>query len=110
MTTPQVAAVSAAVTEAVLAVPGVACLRPGLRGLLHSVVSRPEARTAATGGERSAVRVTLGAAGSVTAVHIDIVARAQHRAADVARAVRAAAAETAAASPAAVKVTVTGIV
>ncbi|MEU6300074.1 Asp23/Gls24 family envelope stress response protein [Streptomyces erythrochromogenes] len=99
MTTPRADAVSAAVTDAVLAVPGVACLRPGLRGLLHAAVGRP-----------GAVRVVLDATGSVRALQVEIVARSQHRAADVARAVRAAAAEAAAAPPAAVRITVTGIV
>ncbi|MFJ1565820.1 hypothetical protein ACIOG8_16610 [Streptomyces erythrochromogenes] len=99
MTTPRADAVSAAVTDAVLAVPGVACLRPGLRGLLNAAVRRP-----------GAVRVGLDATGSVRALHIEIVARSQYRTADVARAVRTAAAGAAAAPPTAVKVTVTGIV
>ncbi|AQT75803.1 MULTISPECIES: hypothetical protein [Streptomyces] len=99
MTTSPADAVCGAVTDAVLAVPGVACLRPGLRGLLQAAGRRP-----------GAVRVAHDAAGAVRAVHIEIVARAQHRTADVARAVRTAAAEAAAAPPAAVTVTVTGIV
>ncbi|MFE7184298.1 hypothetical protein [Streptomyces erythrochromogenes] len=99
MTTPRADSVSAAVADAVLAVAGVACLRPGLSGLLHAAVRRP-----------GAVRVALGATGSVRALHIEFVARSQHRTADVARAVRTAAAGAAGAPPAAVKVTVTGIV
>ncbi|MFD4244539.1 hypothetical protein ACFWP3_23535 [Streptomyces sp. NPDC058525] len=94
MTIPRAEAVSTAVTDAVLAVPGVACLRPGLRSLLHAAVRRPGVGAGATGRERSAVRLTFSASGSVAAVHIEIVARAQHRTADAAAA----------------KVTVTGIV
>ncbi|MEU8777103.1 Asp23/Gls24 family envelope stress response protein [Streptomyces sp. NPDC048606] len=105
MNTPRTATVSAAVTDAVLDVPGVACLRPGLRSLLHAAVRRPGPVE-----DRGAVRVTVGPCGSVTALHIEFVARAPHRAADVARAVRAAAAETASLPRAAVRVTVTGIV
>ncbi|MFJ3876883.1 Asp23/Gls24 family envelope stress response protein [Streptomyces sp. NPDC090077] len=103
-------AVSAAVADAVLEVPGVACLRPGLRSLLHTAARRPGTGPAAGADDRSGVHVTLGAAGTVTALHVEFVARAQHRAADVARAVRTAAAGTASVPRAAVKVTVTGVV
>lgn len=34
-------ALTQTVAEAVLAVPGVACLRPGLLSLLHTAVTRP---------------------------------------------------------------------
>ncbi|MGT2532797.1 Asp23/Gls24 family envelope stress response protein [Streptomyces nojiriensis] len=97
------------VTEAVLAVPGVACLRPGLRGLLRTAGTRPPAAPD-PGAPGSAVRITFDSRGSVAGLHIDVVVRAQHQAARTARAVRAAAAEAAAATPGAVKVTVTGIV
>ncbi|MEC4575767.1 hypothetical protein [Streptomyces virginiae] len=97
------------VTEAVLAVPGVACLRPGLRGLLHRAGARPPAaRDAPAAG--SAVRITFDAQGSVAGLEIDVVVRAGQQAARTARAVRAVAAGAAAATPGAVKVTVTGIV
>ncbi|MFG2621222.1 Asp23/Gls24 family envelope stress response protein [Streptomyces sp. NPDC048507] len=109
MKTPPARADSAAVAEAVLTVPGVACLRPGLRGLLYAPGPRPPAaRGSGTGS--SAVRVTLGTDGSVAALRVEVVVRARHRAADVARAVREAAAEAAAAPAAAVRVVVTGIV
>ncbi|MFD8144024.1 hypothetical protein [Streptomyces sp. NPDC059708] len=94
-------AVRASVTEAVLAVPGVACLRPGLRGLLRPALAPGEAG--------SAVRVAWAADGTVCGLHVDIVVRAPYQAAAVARAVRDAAVR-ATARPAAVRVVVTGIV
>ncbi|MFC9815466.1 Asp23/Gls24 family envelope stress response protein [Streptomyces virginiae] len=97
------------VAEAVLAVPGVACLRPGLRSLVHRAATRaPAARAPGTPG--SAVRITFDSRGSVAGLQIDVVVRAGQQAARTARAVRAAAAEAAAATPGAVRVTVTGIV
>ncbi|MCC0093378.1 Asp23/Gls24 family envelope stress response protein [Streptomyces flavotricini] len=98
------------VAEAVLDVPGVACLRPGLRGLLHTAAGTrpPAARLPDDPG--SAVRITFDARGRAASLHIDVVVRAQHQAARTARAVRAAAAEAAATAPGAVRVTVTGIV
>ncbi|RSS39004.1 hypothetical protein EF912_33540, partial [Streptomyces sp. WAC07061] len=95
------------ITEAVLAVPGVACLRPGLRSLLKAADTRGPASGEA-GNPGSAVRITFDARGAVTALQIDVVVRARQQAARTARAVRAAAAEAAAAPPGAVKVTVTG--
>ncbi|AZM93549.1 hypothetical protein [Streptomyces sp. W1SF4] len=97
------------ITAAVLAVPGVACLRPGLRSLLKAADTRVPAFGEA-GNSGSAVRITFDARGAVTALQIDVVVRARQQAARTARAVRAAAAEAAAAPPGAVKVTVTGIV
>ncbi|MFH8259293.1 hypothetical protein [Streptomyces roseolus] len=97
------------VTDAVLAVPGVACLRPGLRTLLHTAASRqPDAVDRRDPG--TAVRITFDARGRVSALRIDVVVRAQHQAAHTAGTVRAAAAEAAATTPGAVRVTVTGIV
>ncbi|MFE9046006.1 Asp23/Gls24 family envelope stress response protein [Streptomyces sp. NPDC012421] len=93
-----------AVADAVLAVPGVACLRPGLRGLLRA--SGPDPRTP----PGSALLITWGPGGTVTALRVDVVVRAQHQAARTARAVRAAAAAAASAPPEAVRVNVTGIV
>ncbi|MFD5485273.1 hypothetical protein ACFWIV_07465 [Streptomyces virginiae] len=103
------------VAEAVLAVPGVACLRPGLRSLLRRAATRPPAARAPgtpgpPGSAGSAVRLTFDARGSVAGLQIDVVVRAEQQAARTARAVRAAAAEAAAATPGAVRVTVTGIV
>ncbi|OLO25431.1 hypothetical protein PZ61_0237700 [Streptomyces sp. MNU77] len=97
------------VTDAVLAAPGVACLRPGLRSLLHLAASRqPDANGRPDPG--TAVRITYDSRGRVAALQIDIVVRAQHQAARTAHAVRLAAAEAAATTPGAVRVTVTGIV
>ncbi|WP_030748919.1 hypothetical protein [Streptomyces griseus] len=97
------------VTDAVLAVPGVACLRPGLRSLLRA--SGPRQRSAADRPDPgTAVRVVYDARGRIAALRIDVVVRAQHHAARTADAVRAAASEAAAAPPGAVRVTVTGIV
>ncbi|MFE1273190.1 Asp23/Gls24 family envelope stress response protein [Streptomyces sp. NPDC058757] len=97
------------VADAVLAVPGVACLRPGLRSLLRTAASRqPDAGDPRDPG--SAVRITFDARGRVAALRVDVVVRARHQAARTAGAVRAAAAEAAATTPGAVRVTVTGIV
>ncbi|GGR69739.1 Asp23/Gls24 family envelope stress response protein [Streptomyces roseolus] len=97
------------VTDAVLAVPGVACLRPGLRSLLRATGSRqPAAADRLDPG--TAVRITYDSRGRIAALRIDIVVRAQHQAARTANAVREAVAEAAATTPAAVRVTVTGIV
>ncbi|MER7763506.1 hypothetical protein [Streptomyces sp. NPDC097619] len=133
-------AVAGAVAEAVLAVPGVACLKPGLRGLLRSVL--PSGATAArpadgagsvrhpprggsdspgaeAGGQltevpsgtvRAAVRLESDAAGRVVRVHVFLLARHGERAADVAGRARAAAAGAAAVPLSAVEVTVAGIV
>ncbi|GGQ07163.1 hypothetical protein GCM10010215_35580 [Streptomyces virginiae] len=54
------------VAEAVLAVPGVACLRPGLRSLLRRAATRPPAARApgtpgSAGSAGSAVRLTFDA-------------------------------------------------
>ncbi|MFD8208817.1 hypothetical protein ACFV2S_20785 [Streptomyces sp. NPDC059695] len=102
-------ALARTVTEAVLAVPGVACLRPGLRSLLHSSGVRPPAALGAAEPD-SAVRITWDSQGRVTGMHIRIVVRAERQAARTAQAVRAAAAGAAAAAPEVVRVTVTGIV
>ncbi|MFB7517290.1 hypothetical protein [Streptomyces sp. NPDC056144] len=97
------------VTDAVLAVPGVACLRPGLRSLLPAAAfGRSGADSRRDPG--SAVLVTFDARGRVEALRIDVVVRAQHQAARTAHAVRVAAAEAAATPSAAVRVNVTGIV
>ncbi|MEE1815830.1 hypothetical protein PUR59_12520 [Streptomyces sp. SP18ES09] len=96
------------VADAVLAVPGVACLRPGLRALLHAPGVRPAG--AGASDPDSAVRITRDSQGRVTAMHIRIVVRAERQAARTAQAVRAAAAGAAAAAPEVVRVTVTGIV
>ncbi|MFE6225940.1 MULTISPECIES: hypothetical protein [unclassified Streptomyces] len=102
-------AVTRQVADAVLAVPGVACLRPGLRSLLRTGASRrPDAEDQRDPG--GAVRITFDARGRVTAVRVDVVVRAQHQAARTAGAVLAAAAEAAATPPGTVRVTVTGIV
>ncbi|WP_241741386.1 Asp23/Gls24 family envelope stress response protein [Streptomyces sp. L2] len=114
------------IAQAVLGVPGVAFLRPGLAGLLRasaSVMARVGDRSNA--GEqwerertRSAVRVRRGAGQRTTAVEVSIVLSRGHRALDVARAVHAAV-ERAAAGPSGsdgadlgvtVTVTVTGLV
>ncbi|MFK0211286.1 MULTISPECIES: hypothetical protein [unclassified Streptomyces] len=95
------------VADAVLAVPGVACLRPGLRALLHAPGVRP---ASGASDPDSAVRITRDPQGRVTAMHIRIVVRAERQAARTAQAVRAAAAGAAAAAPEVVRVTVTGIV
>ncbi|GGY38444.1 hypothetical protein [Streptomyces omiyaensis] len=97
------------VTDAVLAVPGVACLRPGLRSLLRAGSSRQPA-AADRSDPGTAVHIAYDSRGRTTALRIDIVVRAQHQAAHTASAVRAAAAEAAATTPGAVRVTVTGIV
>ncbi|QES47733.1 hypothetical protein DEJ50_07810 [Streptomyces venezuelae] len=97
------------VTYAVLAVPGVACLRPGLRSLLQATGSRQQA-AADQPDPGGAVRITYGPRGRVAALRIEIVVRARHQAASTAAAVRAAAVEAAATTPGAVRVTVTGIV
>ncbi|MEU3400997.1 hypothetical protein [Streptomyces filamentosus] len=97
------------ITDAVLAVPGVACLRPGLRSLLRAAGSRQPA-TADRPDPGTAVHIAYDSRGRTTALRIDIVVRAQHQAARTANAVRAAAAEAAATTPGAVRVTVTGIV
>ncbi|MFF2191328.1 hypothetical protein [Streptomyces sp. NPDC058157] len=97
------------VTDAVLAVPGVACLRPGLRSLLHTAAARqPSAVDRPDPG--TALRITFDSGGRVAALRIDVVVRARHQAAHTAGEVRAAAAEAAAVPPGAVRVTVTGIV
>ncbi|MFE0579637.1 hypothetical protein [Streptomyces sp. NPDC058874] len=97
------------VAEAVLAVPGVACLRPGLRSFLHTAGTRPSAARG-PGAPGAAVRITFDSQGSVAGLQVDVVVRAPQQAARTARAVRAAAAEAAAATPVTVKVTVTGMV
>ncbi|MEV7511251.1 Asp23/Gls24 family envelope stress response protein [Streptomyces sp. NPDC091201] len=113
MTTARADTATGAVARAVLDVPGVACLRPGLRSLLRAAVPGPAGgRTGGRAREpaRSAVHVTLAPDGTVTGIRVEIVVRARHRALDVARAVRAEAARAATAPPAAVRVTVTGVV
>ncbi|MFE2875133.1 hypothetical protein ACFXG6_15340 [Streptomyces roseus] len=96
------------VTDAVLAVPGVACLRPGLRSLLHTAARQPDATDRPDPG--TALRITFDSRGRATGLRIDVVVRAQHQAARTAGEVRAAAAEAAAVNPGTVRVTVTGIV
>ncbi|MEV7415646.1 hypothetical protein [Streptomyces sp. NPDC089919] len=102
-------AVTQQVTDAVLAVPGVACLRPGLRSLLQAAGSR-QSTAAGRQDPGTAVRVSFDARGRVAALRIDVVVRAPHQAAATARAVRAAAAEVAATAPGTVRVTVAGMV
>ncbi|MGW4050232.1 Asp23/Gls24 family envelope stress response protein [Streptomyces sp. NPDC004779] len=112
MTTRQARLLSEAVAEAVLGVPGVACLRPGLRGLLRASVTG--AAGAGGGGAADAagasVVVSVDPGGAVSGVRVDVVVRERHQAARTARAVRAAAAVAAAAPPEVVRVNVTGIV
>ncbi|MER6782924.1 hypothetical protein ABT331_39380, partial [Streptomyces sp. NPDC000659] len=59
------------VAEAVLDVPGVACLRPGLRGLLHTAAGTrpPAARLPDDPG--TAVRITFDARGRAASLHVD---------------------------------------
>ncbi|MFF0483003.1 Asp23/Gls24 family envelope stress response protein [Streptomyces sp. NPDC004435] len=109
MTTRQARLLSEAVAEAVLGVPGVACLRPGLRGLLRASVTGP-AGAAGGGTAGASVFVSVDAGGTVSGVRVDVVVRERHQAARTARAVRAAAAVAAAAPPEVVRVNVTGIV
>ncbi|MEV6353088.1 Asp23/Gls24 family envelope stress response protein [Streptomyces hydrogenans] len=101
---------SETVAEAVLAVPGVACLRPGLRDLLLRTRAPRPLTAHGPAAPDAAVFVTLGSRGTVTGLRVDIVVRARHQAALTARAVRAAAAEAASVPPEAVRVNVTGIV
>ncbi|MFF2776045.1 Asp23/Gls24 family envelope stress response protein [Streptomyces sp. NPDC058052] len=108
MRTRHAPALSDAVAEAVLGVPGVACLRPGLRSLLRASVTVPSAGRGAD--TRGAVLVTFDSGGTVSGLRVDVVVRAQHQAARTARAVAAAAAAAAALPPEAVRVNVTGIV
>ncbi|MFF0215988.1 hypothetical protein [Streptomyces vinaceus] len=104
-------ALTRTVAEAVLAVPDVACLRPGLRSLLlHTAGKRLPAGRDPGDDPGAAVRITYDAQGSVAGLQVDVVVRAGQQAARTAGAVRAAAAEAAAAPPGAVRVTVTGIV
>ncbi|GGY54256.1 Asp23/Gls24 family envelope stress response protein [Streptomyces omiyaensis] len=111
MRTRQAQNLSDAVAEAVLDVPGVACLRPGLRGLLRSSATVPTGPAGGHGaGARGAVLVSFGPGGAVSGLRVDVVVRARHQAASTARAVRAAAAAAAAVPPEAVRVNVTGIV
>ncbi|MFD8395509.1 Asp23/Gls24 family envelope stress response protein [Streptomyces sp. NPDC059680] len=84
------------IAQAVVGVPGVAFLRPGLIGLLRaSVMARMTDRAKSSGTfdterARSAVRVRrVNAAGSL-AVEVSVVLRRGRRAVDVTRAVRAA--------------------
>ncbi|AKA01406.1 hypothetical protein SAZ_01940 [Streptomyces noursei ZPM] len=100
---------AAAIADAVLQVPGVAFLKPGLAARLQAAMPWPgRSRTA---GQAGAVRITPpDAAGGVMHVTVEVVARLGHRALDVTRAVRTAA-ETAAtearAAPVSVRVTIT---
>ncbi|MDX2388997.1 MULTISPECIES: Asp23/Gls24 family envelope stress response protein [unclassified Streptomyces] len=105
---------AARIAEAVLAVPGVAFMRPGLVDLLRShtvtraVLGSPKARP----GTGSGVRITRTPGGHGTAVEVYVVLRHGHRALDVTRAVRDAvhSAHPAGPRPMPVRVTVTGIV
>ncbi|MFE3581214.1 hypothetical protein [Streptomyces vinaceus] len=97
------------VTDAVLTVPGVVCLRPGLRSLLHNAAARQSAAVDRT-DPGTALRITFDSRGRATGLRVDVVVRAQHQAARTAGEVRATAAEAAAVPPGAVRVTVTGIV
>ncbi|MGP3690951.1 hypothetical protein ACTVZO_40840 [Streptomyces sp. IBSNAI002] len=102
-------ALTQTVTQAVLAVPGVACLRPGLRSLLRTAGTSPQSPRGPQDSS-SAVRITFDSRGAVAGLQVDFVLRAQHQAARTARAVRAAAAEAAVTAPETVRVTVSGIV
>ncbi|MFJ7206585.1 Asp23/Gls24 family envelope stress response protein [Streptomyces sp. NPDC098789] len=117
---------SALVARAVLTVPGVAFLRPGLSALLRA--SAPGLVRGGSGRDAGAapgVRFERGAAGGVVAAEVEVVVHRGHRAVDVTRAVReavrtalgtpgrvAAPAPTPlpVSAPVRVKVTVTGIV
>ncbi|MER7764117.1 Asp23/Gls24 family envelope stress response protein [Streptomyces sp. NPDC097619] len=107
-------ALDPAVTDAVLATPGVACLRPGLRDLLRAAApGLPAGRDLGQPGSgvpASAVRLARDARGRVTGLQVDVVVRAHRHVLDTARAVRTAAAEAAGIPPESVRVTVTGIV
>lgn len=109
------------IAQAVVDVPGVAFLRPGLAGLLRASVGGRVTDQAKADGKvdretaRSAVRVRReGVAGTLT-VDVSVVLRRGRRALDVTRAVRAAVERAVRTSPAIggrtrVTVTVTGLV
>ncbi|MEU1279271.1 hypothetical protein [Streptomyces sp. NPDC005805] len=104
-------ALVAAAAEAALSVPGVAFLRPGFGGLLRSALSARSREADPTAG----VRLVRGDGSGPWRVEVRVVARAEARTVDVARAVRAAVRDRlkpllpAAAGPPRVVVTVTGL-
>lgn len=109
------------IAQAVVDVPGVAFLRPGLVGLLRATVMARMTERANVGGTlereraKSAVRVRRVDAFGSLVVEVSVVLRRGHRAVDVTRAVQAAAAEVVPAPAGGrahtrVTVTVTGLV
>lgn len=108
------------IAEAVVAVPGVAFLRPGLTDLLRSSAAARTAERAESARKKrakSAVRVGRGTASEIVTVDVQFVLRRGHRAVGVTRAVRAAVEETVRARTAdeanvqvTVTITVTGLV
>jgi hypothetical protein len=105
-------ALTAQVAAAVREVPGVAFLKPSLSGLLRASI-----RSTAHGASRQStegVHLTLGEGRPSWTVSIHVVARRGHRALDVTRAIREAAAATLSVNghtpPVKVTVTISGIV
>ncbi|MFH8486991.1 Asp23/Gls24 family envelope stress response protein [Streptomyces longisporoflavus] len=101
-----------AVTEAVLATPGVAFLRPGLADLLRSSTLLGRGLPGVPAGS-AGVQVQRRKGAAALSVRVYVVLRRERRALDVTREVRSAAAEAverAAGEPAEVTVTVTGLV
>ncbi|KAF2776583.1 Asp23/Gls24 family envelope stress response protein [Streptomyces sp. OM5714] len=103
-------AVAGTVARVAAGVPGVAFLRPGLADLFRS--SARTASRAAAGGTPAGVRVSRASGAGPWEVDVQIVVHRDHRAVDVARAVRDAvtAALSEAAPGAQVTVTVTNAV
>jgi uncharacterized alkaline shock family protein YloU len=101
------------IAEAIVGVPGVAFLRPGLSGLLRaSAGGRGEPSSK---GARSAVRIRRAASPKSLAIEVSVVLRSSPRAIDLTRAVRAAVLETVQAHAGAevkvhVTITVTGLI
>lgn len=100
------------IAEAIVGVPGVAFLRPGLAGLLRASAARGEPSSR---GARSAVRVRRAPTPKSLAIEVSVVLRSSPRAIDLTRAVRAAVLEAVQAHAGAdvkahVTITVTGLI